>query len=91
MLISISPVSSIIFTKSETEMLSSLEARTTLTFWPSRETKISLMRQKVDKYTTDKCLFDCDNKVTKGGGIGKGTPLPLGKKIFDFGTSLNAF
>ena len=68
MLISISPVSSIIFTKSETEMLSSLEARTTLTFWPSRETKISLMRQKVDKYTTDKCLFDCDNKVTKGGG-----------------------
>ena len=24
-------------------------------------------------------------------GIGKGTPLPLGKKIFDFGTSLNAF
>jgi len=26
-----------------------------------------------------------------GGGIGKGTPLPLGKKIFDFGTSLNAF
>ena len=62
-------ISTIIFTKSETEMLSSLEARTTLTFWPSRETKISLMRQKVDKYTTDKCLFDCDNKVTKGGGL----------------------
>ena len=59
-------ISTIIFTKSETEMLSSLEARATLTFWPSRETKISLMRQKVDKYTTDKCLFDCDNKVTKG-------------------------
>ena len=62
-------ISTIIFTKSETEMLSSLEARATLTFWPSRETKISLMRQKVDKYTTDKCLFDCDNKVSKGEGM----------------------
>ena len=49
-------------------MLSSLEARNfkILAFKP-RETKISLMRQRVDNYTTDECLSDCDNNVTKGG------------------------
>ena len=60
-------------------MLSSLEACATLTFWPSRETKISLMRQKVDKYTTDKCLFDCDNKVTKGGEDEQQTKITMMK------------
>ena len=61
-------------------MLSSLEARNfnILAFKP-RETKISLMRQKVDKYTTHKCLFDCDNKVTKGGGDEQQTKITIMK------------